>query len=115
MRNTEITKTLDINYVLSFETEIVFRTRRMFMDSNARYEFADIKRELNSIISEIESISRGIRNDFTGIGSERCADVIDMALNQYYYVRRKLNNLDTSTVTEDYAQFHGGGSDGGRF
>ena len=36
----------------------------------------------------------------------------DRVLNQYYYVRRKLNNLDTSTVTESYAQAHGGGGGG---
>lgn len=79
------------------------------MDASARNELASIKRELNSIISELESISRGVRSDFTGIGNEKCADCIDRVLNQYYYVRRKLNNLDTKTVTESYAKSHGGG------
>lgn len=79
------------------------------MDASARNELTAIKRELNSIISELESISSGVRNDFTGIGSDKCADCINKVLNQYYYVRRKLNNLDTSTVTENYAQSHGGG------
>lgn len=69
----------------------------------------EIKRELNSIISELESISSGVRSDFTGIGNDKCADCINKVLNQYYYVRQKLNNLDTSTVTESYAQSHGGG------
>lgn len=79
------------------------------MDSGARNELNSIKRELNSIISELESISGGIRRDFVGIGNDKCADCIDRVLNQYYYVRRKLNNLDTSTVTESYAKSHGGG------
>lgn len=79
------------------------------MDAGARNELASIKGELNSIISELESISSGVRNDFVGIGSDKCADCIDQVLNQYYYVRRKLNNLDTYTVTESYAQSHGGG------
>ena len=79
------------------------------MDASARNELSSIKRELNSIISELESISRGVRNDFTGIGNDKCADCIDKVLNQYYYVRRKLNNLDTKTVTESYAKSHGGG------
>lgn len=83
------------------------------MDSGARNELASIKRELNSIIGELESISRGVRNDFVGIGNDKCADCIDRVLNQYYYVRRKLNNLDTSTVTDSYAQSHGGGGGGG--
>lgn len=79
------------------------------MDASARNELASIKRELNSIISELESISSGVRSDFTGIGNDKCADCINKVLNQYYYVRQKLNNLDTSTVTESYAQSHGGG------
>lgn len=83
------------------------------MDSGARNELASIKRELNSIIGELESISRGVRNDFVGIGNDKCADCIDRVLNQYYYVRRKLNNLDTSTVTDSYAQSHSGGGGGG--
>lgn len=83
------------------------------MDASARNELASIKRELNSIISELEDISRGVRNDFTGIGSDKCADCINSVINQYYYVRRKLNNIDMTTVTESYAQAHGGG--GGSF
>ncbi len=79
------------------------------MDASARNELASIKRELNSVISELEEISAGVRNDFVGIGNERCADCINRVLNQYYVVRRKLNNLDTSTVTDSYAQSHGGG------
>lgn len=79
------------------------------MNANARAELSDIKRELNSIINELEAISRGARNDFIGIGNDRCADAIDKVLNQYYYVRRKLNNLDTSTVTESFANAHNGG------
>ena len=79
------------------------------MDASARNELASIKRELNSVISELEEISAGVRNDFVGIGNERCAECINRGVNQYYVVRRKLNNLDTSTVTDSYAQSHGGG------
>lgn len=82
------------------------------MNGRDLIELASIKRELNSIISELESISSGVRNDFAGIGNDKCADCINKVLNQYYYVRRKLNNLDTSTVTESYAQAHGGGGGG---
>ena len=79
------------------------------MDASARNELNSIKRELNSIIKELESISSGVRNDFTGIGNDKCADCIDRVLNQYYYVKKKLNSLDTTTVTESYAKTHGGG------
>jgi len=84
------------------------------MDAKARSELASIKTELDSIIRELESISGGVRRDFVGIGNDKCADCIDRVLSQYYYVRRKLNNLDTSTVTETYARAHGGGGGGGR-
>lgn len=79
------------------------------MDSSARNELNSIIRELNSIISELEDISRGVRYDFKNIGSEKCADCIDRVLNKYYTARQRLNNMDTSTVTESYAQSHGGG------
>lgn len=78
------------------------------MDANARSELASIKSELNSIIRELEAISKGVRNDFVGIGNNTCADCIDRVLNQYYAVQRKLNNLDTTTVTESFAKAHGG-------
>lgn len=79
------------------------------MDASARNELNSIRRELNAIIRELESISDGVRRDFVGIGNTQCADCIDRVLDQYYYVRRKLDNLDTSTVTASYAQTHGGG------
>lgn len=79
------------------------------MDSGARNELNAIIRELNSIINELEDISRGVRYDFKNIGNDKCADCIDKVLSNYYTVRRKLNNMDTSTVTESFAQAHGGG------
>ncbi len=72
------------------------------MDAKAREELRAIKNELNSIISELESISKGVRHDFEGIGNEKCADCLDKVLDKYYYVRRKLNNLDTTTLTESF-------------
>lgn len=83
------------------------------MDQSARNELNSIKWELRSIIKELESISDGVRKDFSGIGNEQCANCIDRVVNQYYVVQRKLNNLDTNTVTESFAQTHGGG--GGSF
>ncbi len=65
-------------------------------------ELAEIKSELNSIISELESISSGIRKDFAGIGNEKCADTIDLILSHYYSVRRKLINIDTTSVVEGF-------------
>jgi len=84
------------------------------MNQSARYELESIKGELNSIISELEDISRGVRKDFVGIGNDKCADCIDRVLNQYYVVRNKLKYLDTNTVTESFAQAHGSSGGGVR-
>ena len=78
------------------------------MDASARNELNSIKSELNSIISELESISGGVRGDFVGIGNDQCANCLDRVINQYRTVKRKLDNMDTTTVTESYAQAHGG-------
>ena len=78
------------------------------MDAKAKAELNAIVNELNSIIGELESISRGVRRDFTGIGNDRCANCLDSAVEQYRVVKRKLENIDTTTVTEKYAQAQGG-------
>lgn len=76
------------------------------MNASARAELASIKRELNAIISELDDISNGVRRDFAGIGNEQCANCIDKVTNQYRGVKRSLDNMDTSTVTESYAKAH---------
>lgn len=64
------------------------------MKLNSYSELASIRHELDSIISELESVSMGIRKDFKGIGNEKCAVTIDTALSYYYSVRRMLNNYE---------------------
>lgn len=83
------------------------------MDANAQRELYEIRVELRNIINEMRSISSGVRRDFSGIGNEKCSDAINRVIDQYTYVQRKLNNIDTSAVTEEYAAAHcsnGGGS-----
>ncbi len=63
------------------------------MDANERSELSSIISELYSIIRELESISYGVRNDFVGLGNDKCADCIDRVISQYYYVKRVLNNI----------------------
>ena len=76
------------------------------MDANASIELNLIKRDLKSIIDELEEISCGVRRDFQGIGNETCADCIYRAAEQYRWVKGKLDNLDTTTVTESFAEAH---------
>lgn len=86
------------------------------MDSKARNELDDIIRELNSIIGELESVSYGVRGEFEGIGNDRCADCINSVLQRYYEAKNKLENMDTTTLTENFAAEagNGGGGSGGR-
>lgn len=76
------------------------------MDNRSINELASIKQELTSIIRELENISYGVRNEFKGVGSEACASCIDSVIKNYYSVQKKLNNLDTNTVTTTFAKLH---------
>lgn len=66
-------------------------------------ELNSIKRELQQIINELDSISNGVRNDFANIGNKKCATRIKEVANNYRSVLRKLNSLDTNTVTAEFA------------
>ncbi len=83
------------------------------MDASAQRELYEIKTELRYIITEMRSISSGVRNDFSGIASERCAETINNVIEQYVYVQNRLNNIDTSAVTDEYAATHGSTSTAG--
>ncbi len=87
------------------------------MDQKALQELYSIKAELLRIINELEDIERGLRNDFSNIGTEKAADCISKVIKNYRTVKRKLDNIDTEKVTEAFAKTHGlssgGGSGGG--
>lgn len=89
------------------------------MNVDAKRELDSIKTALSAEIRELGDISSGLRRDFTGIGTERCADVIDGVISKYKTVLRKLNNIDINDVHPDYTQdtagLGGGGGGGGRF
>lgn len=82
------------------------------MDANSQYELYLIKRELQNIINELDSISQGIQNDFSGIGNEQCAACVRNVAEKYRYVKRRLNNIDTSKVTASFAASHGNAGGG---
>lgn len=76
------------------------------MDANAQYELYLIKKELQIIINELDNISYGVRRDFSGIGSEKCSDCISNVANKYRSVKYKLDNINTSKVTQVYKKAH---------
>lgn len=77
------------------------------MTAKGRRELEHIKNELRSIILELDSISDGIRRDFSGIGNDQCANSIDKVISQCRRAQTKLNNLDTHTLTDSFKKMHG--------
>lgn len=72
------------------------------MDTKSQAELNDIIRELRSVLAELESISRGVRKDFVGIGNEQIAACIDRSCIQYDKALKALNSLDTSDIVEGF-------------
>lgn len=64
------------------------------MDANTKYELDSIKLELKKIIDELNQISSGVRYDFSGIGNERCSNLIDDVAREYKKARTKLNQIN---------------------
>lgn len=83
------------------------------MDANSEYELYLIKRELQSIINELDDIAYDIRRDFDNIGEDQVAACVSRVAEKYRIAKRKLDNIDTKRVTDEYAAAHGGGGGGG--
>lgn len=82
------------------------------MDANAKYELYLIKRELSSIINELNDIAYGVRRDFTGIGNGRCATSISGSASHYRDVLRQLERMDLSVQSDEFIAASGGGMGG---
>lgn len=83
------------------------------MDSNSKYELYLIKKELQSIINELDSISYGLNRNFANIGNEKAAACVSNVSNNYRIVKRKLNNIDTSMVKDGFSVGSNGSGGGG--
>ena len=79
------------------------------MDANSQYELYLIKQELQSIINELDDIANGLKNNFANIGNEQAAACVSRVADKYRVAKRKLDNIDTNKVTDEYAAAHGGG------
>ncbi|AST93441.1 hypothetical protein BC6307_20310 [Sutcliffiella cohnii] len=71
---------------------------------SGQHELYAIKRELLSIIDEIDSIAAGINKDFVGIGNEKCTSSLNKIANNYRNVKYKLDRIDTSKLSEQFAK-----------
>ena len=78
------------------------------MDAKTKKEVDAIVAELDSIIKELKDISSGVKKDFKNIGNEQCSACIDRAVDNYKYVRKKLDNMDSSKLKEGFKKLVGG-------
>lgn len=58
------------------------------------------KEDLRAIIRELVSIEEGVRNNFSGIGQQYCADCLDAVIGKYRYVLRRLEQVDTNRLAD---------------
>lgn len=84
--------------------------------ANARSEVNALIREINGIINELTDISYGLKSQFKGIGTEKCAASIDSVVSNCRSVKSKLQNMNMNKVTDSWAAAHSApGSSGGGF
>ncbi len=73
------------------------------MDIRVKRELEGIREELKKIAAELETVSGGVRRDFTGIGNERCATGIANTADRLRVAERKLAQMDTTLLTPEFA------------
>lgn len=61
-----------------------------------------IKRELQNIINELDSIAAGVKRDFSGIGNDKCSQSITAAANKLRSAKNSINNINTSRIAEEF-------------
>ena len=65
-------------------------------ERQAKAEIADIRTQLNSLISMMYNIADCVDRDFYGVGNELCAKAIRDVANKYGKVVSTLNSIDVS-------------------
>ncbi len=68
------------------------------MTKKGSAQLREYRRELKSIIAELETIERHVRNDYKNVGNVECADCIKSVINKYKSALRTLNSVDASLL-----------------
>ena len=58
----------------------------------------ECKKEMRSIVGELQDIEWGVRRDFSNIGQDLCADCINKISDKYEYVSRELNKVSYNLI-----------------
>lgn len=72
------------------------------MNNQNKYELFQIKKELGSIIAELDDIAYGVKRDFKGIGENKCSDSISRLSDYYRYVLKQLDRMNLSAYTMEF-------------
>ena len=78
--------------------------------NNYNSEVAEITRDLQKIINDLDTVAKEISTSSTGINSQRCAREISQVADHYRDVKAKLNRIDFTGCP-----IGGGGGGGGSF
>ena len=54
--------------------------------------------ELRSIITELRNIEHGVRNDFTGVGQDMCANCVGRIADHYQSVLNRLERVNQNRL-----------------
>lgn len=58
------------------------------------------KREIRSIISELNDIEESVKRDFEGIGEDMCGNCLDKIANRYGEVITRLNRVNPNRLAK---------------
>lgn len=61
-------------------------------------ELNEYKRELSSIIKELENVEYHVRHDFKNVGNVQCADSIQSVINKYKSALSTLNSIEPTLL-----------------
>lgn len=61
-------------------------------------ELNEYKRELSSIIKELEYVEYHVRHDFKNVGNVQCADSIRSVINKYKSALSTLNSIEPTLL-----------------
>lgn len=72
------------------------------LDEEQLKELSNINKEIASISNDLERISSNVRNDFSGIGNERCADCLSYTSRRILEVYKLIANTDQDNLSDEY-------------
>ena len=72
------------------------------MEANTENELYEIMRRLGTAAAILNDVAYNVQRYSKGVGGERCAYSITSIANQITNIKRRLENMDTETVTEGF-------------